>query len=83
MLHRPGDVSRTHVHDDLCDLFGLGSMFSHSRGKRTQGLRTPIFGHHQQISALGIDHIGHVTPTAPRTGLIHQDAPTLLQSLSR
>jgi hypothetical protein len=32
-------------------------MLGHGRGKLTQGFRTPIFGHHQQIGALGIDHL--------------------------
>lgn len=60
--HGHGNVGRTHVYDDPGDMLGPAPVLGPRRGKLPQGIRPLILCHHQQVIALGINHVGHAMP---------------------
>lgn len=69
-----GDVGRAHVHDDLGDLAGVGSVSGHDRGELRQRLGVTTFDHEQKLAGVGIEHDSDVAMPATCARFIHENA---------
>src|SRR4029450_4322762 len=66
-------ISRTHIHADEFDLFGL-SPVSHQRlGEGFQSLRAAAFDHQEKLMSLRVEDIGHVAMASSGTGFVNRD----------